>query len=82
MRWAWGQLSAREKQICLMYVVSGKGRKVIASDLGISRSRLTVILTTIFSLMDVDGAMGLAFEMGRHWNKIRPKGKADGQSIK
>jgi DNA-binding NarL/FixJ family response regulator len=67
-RWLWEELSPREKQVARLCLKMKSA--TIARELGVSRSRVNEVLTTIYRLMNVQDRIELAFLMGQHAKEI------------
>jgi hypothetical protein len=70
--WRWNDLSEREKRLCYLRVVKGMKLFAAGRELGIGRTRVTQVIWTTYRILGVESVMELAFEMGRHWEEIKP----------
>lgn len=69
----WNRLKPREKQIVFLLVIKERKLTAIADDLGISRSRLVMLVNTIYRVLEVDSRVLLALEIGKNWSTLEPE---------
>jgi DNA-binding CsgD family transcriptional regulator len=69
--WRWNDLNDREKRAAML-AAEGKKDAYIASELGVSETRVTQILTIVYRIIGVGNRIELALGIGKHWEEIKP----------
>jgi DNA-directed RNA polymerase sigma subunit (sigma70/sigma32) len=69
----WRQLNQREQHIVRLFIVENKKLDAIASEIGISATRITQIMVTVYRLLEVPDQVQLALWVGRNWDLVNAK---------